>query len=190
MFVTLLIGGCPKRQTGPRVVYVQAPPPAASPAAQPSSQASNAASGSEGAWVIEEPAPPPPPPVETEAPPPAPVPAPVVRRPRRARPEAQEADEAPTVDPNQPANAGETPQLEPRSSPTSRDELRARHVTLEQRIKSIEHTRSFTAVDRRTLEDARGFLFESERALSGGDVLRAEQLAQKASLLLAALEQR
>jgi hypothetical protein len=188
-FATFLIGGCAKRQTGPRVVYVPAPPPAASPA---SGQASNAPSGSQGTWVIEEPAPPPPPPVETEeAPAPAPAPAPVVRRPRRTRPEeTPEGNEVPTPDPNQPAITGETPQLEPRSSPASRDALLARHAALEQRIKSIEHSLKFTAVDRRTLQDARGFLFQSERALQAGDMLRAEQLAEKASLLLAALEQR
>jgi hypothetical protein len=93
-------------------------------------------------------------------------------------------------DSTQPANAGDAPQLEPRSSPASRDVLLARHAALEQRIKSIEHSMNFTAVDRRTLQDARGFLLQSERALQAGDMLRAEQLAQKASLLLAALEQR
>lgn len=157
---------------------------------QASGQAPNLASGPEGVLVIEEPAPLPPPPVETEAPPPIPAPAPAVRHPRRTRPETQEADEAAPADPNQPASAAETPQLQPRSSPTSRDELQARHGLLEQRIRNIERNLNFTPADRRTLEDARGFLLQSERALQGGDMLRAEQLAQKASLLLAALEQK
>ena len=141
--------------------------------------------------MIEEPLPPPPPVVETKVPPPAPAPVPVVRPPHRARLGTQEAGEAPTLDPTEPANAGETPSLEPRSSPTSRDELRTQHGKLEERIRNIEGSYlSFTVADRRTLQDARGFLLQSERALQSGDVLRAEQLAQKASLLLAALEQR
>ena len=190
--MVLLIGGCPKRQTGPRVVYVQAPPPAASPAAQVSGQASSATPDSGGALIIEEPVPPPAPaPAEAEAPAPAPTPAPAVRRPRRTRPGGQEGDESAASDSGLPANAAETPLLEPRSNPSSKDELQARHGVLEQRLNKVERSRfNFTSADRRTLEDARGFLRQSERALRDGDMIRAEQLAQKASLLLAALEQK
>ena len=173
-------------------MYVPAPPPAANPAAGAPTQSSSVVSDAQATWVIEEPTPPPPPPVETEeAPPPAPAPAPVVRRPRRTRPETQETEEvAPAADSNQPGLAGETPQLEPRSSPATREEIRKRHGELEARMRNIESGQKFSAVDRRTLEDARGFLLQSERALQAGDMLRAEQLAQKASLLLAALEQK
>jgi hypothetical protein len=116
-----------------------------------------------------------------------------VRRPRRTRPGGQEGDEAAASDAGLPANAAETPLLEPRSSPSSKDELQARHRVLEGRLGKVERssdTLKFTAADRRTLEDARGFLRQSERALHDGDMIRAEQLAQKASLLLAALEQK
>ena len=46
------------------------------------------------------------------------------------------------------------------------------------------------SVDRKTLEDARLFLNQSRKALEGGDLQRAFNLARKASLLVEALEQK
>jgi hypothetical protein len=48
--------------------------------------------------------------------------------------------------------------------------------------------KQLSAADRRTLEDARTFFTQSEHALAAGDLLRARNLANKASLLLDALE--
>jgi hypothetical protein len=46
-----------------------------------------------------------------------------------------------------------------------------------------------TGATRRTLEDARTFLAQSEKALSDDDLQRARNLANKAALLVSALEQ-
>jgi hypothetical protein len=46
-----------------------------------------------------------------------------------------------------------------------------------------------SANDRRTLEDARTFFVQATHAMASGDLPRALNLARKASLLLAALEE-
>jgi hypothetical protein len=45
-----------------------------------------------------------------------------------------------------------------------------------------------SANDQKALEDARAFFSQATRAMEGGDLPRALNLARKASLLLAALE--
>lgn len=202
-FLALLVGGCPKRQTVPRVVYVQPPASVESnqqsgtgtlPKAAAASQAS-AAAGSTEALVIEEPPPSPPPeppltaPVASPATPPAPVPR------RRPRPRADSHDteeQAEPADSAAPATPGEVPSLEPQSD-TGQDEgkqLQAREDEIKRRITELEKNSDLSTTEQRTLTDATSFWSQSVAALRDHDLLRARELAQKASVLLAALEKR
>jgi hypothetical protein len=175
--MALLFGGCPKRQTTPRLVYVPAPPPAAA-AGQETTET----------MVIEEPAPPEPVQV-TPQPLPAPKPARRSRRIIRTGPpdstpaETPEAEEPPTT---------EVPALEPRENPEQENALRNQitgmRQNLQRRIDRLGRQQLFTA-DRKTLEDAKVFLAQSGRALEQGDLQRSLMLARKASLLVSALEQ-
>jgi outer membrane biosynthesis protein TonB len=178
--IALLIWGCQKRPTTSRVVYVPAPPPAAAPGS----------SQDRGTLVIEEPQPPeeitePTPPAE------APEPKPARRRPRPARSDAAPSSAETPPEPEQPTST-EVPALEAREAPAQQAALRQQIVGLQQdlhrRTGQLEH-RSLSAADRKTLEDARTFLTQSEHALADGDLQRALNLAQKASLLVSALDQ-
>jgi hypothetical protein len=178
--VALLIWGCQKRPTASRVVYVPAPPPAATPAP----------SADTGTLVIEEPQPL----EETAEPAPAPEtpePKPVPRRRRPARTDAASSPVETPPEPEEPALT-EVPALEAREAPAQQVALRQQIVSLQQdlqrRTGQLEH-RSLSAGDRKTFEDARTFLTQSERALADGDLQRALNLAQKASLLVSALPQ-
>jgi hypothetical protein len=174
----MLIWGCPKRQTAPRIIYTPAPPAPAQTAASPSGEA----------IVIEEPAP-----AETAEPaapeePVAPKPAPRRRAPSRTSTPAT-ADTAPEADEPAPA---EVPALEPREAPGQQVALRQQILRLQERLRPrIEQLgRQVSASeDRRMLDDARSFFAQSERALSDGDLQRALNLARKTSLLVSALEQ-
>jgi len=175
--VALLIWGCPKRQTSTRVIYAPAPPPAATPAP----------AGESGTLVIEAPAPPEPAevtPAETSTP----KPAPRRRRPPRSEPPA--ATESVT-EPAEPPTA-EVPALEPRESPgqqaTLRQEILSLQERLRRRIVQLERGK-LTGATRRILDDARTFLAQSEKALGDDDLQRARNLANKAALLVSALEQ-
>ncbi len=167
------IFGCPKRQTAPRIVYVSTPP-------APAEQAPAVVSA--GTLVIQEPAPPQepaesPPPVET----PAPKPAPARRRVTPSEP-AKEAVEQP---------AQQAPALEPRESvqeqAAQRNQILAMQQSIRERIARVNASR-LTPLERKTLDDARTFLTQSERALRDGDLVRAMNLTRKASLLISALE--
>jgi len=201
--LALLIGGCPKRQTVPRVVYVQAPPAsAAAEARQPggtntlpkaanaSPQASSAGAATE-ALVIEEPPPPPPPePVAAQTPPPA---TPVVQTPRRRtrpRTEPHDTDEqGEAVDSAAAPSLGEAPSLEPQSD-MGQNQLQAKVDEIKRRITELEKNSDLSTTEKRTLTDARSFWSQSVAALRDRDRLRAQELAQKASMLLAALEKK
>jgi hypothetical protein len=178
--VALLIWGCQKRPTTSRVVYVPAPPPAATPASSKDS----------GTLVIEEPQPP----EETAEPTPAPEapePKPVRRRPRPARSDAASSSAETPPEPEEPALT-EVPALEAREAPAQQAALRQQIVGLQQDLRrrtSQLERQSLSAGDRKTFEDARTFLTQSERALADGDLQRALNLAQKASLLVSALDQ-
>jgi hypothetical protein len=94
------------------------------------------------------------------------------------------------------ADAAQAPLLVPASAAPSEDEIRSRLSDLHRRIAGFEKSAHggvgyySTSTDRQTLDDARSFVNQSEDALKVHDLLRAQELADKASLLLDALEQR
>ena len=174
----LWLGGCPKRQpSNSMIVYVPAPPKAAAPAAEPSS-----------VLTIEEPAPPP---EVKETPPPVVGNQPPARNRQPARRNAPPEPEE-TATPESPATPpAEVPALEPRESSAQTSELRRQYSGLEQdvrqRLARLSGAR-LSGNERRTLNDAQAFFAQSIRAMAAGDLVRAVNLARKASLLLAALE--
>jgi len=178
----VLLWGCPKRQTTIRVVYVPPPPSAATPSA----------AESEETLIIEEPTPPEPEPVEVSPAEPA-VPRPAPRRRRSIRTELPSTAET-GVEPEEVSTEApsEVPALEPRESAAQqaalRSQIRGLQEQLQQQISHLEHMRLPDGA-RRTLDDARTFLSQSERALEAGDLQRGLNLAQKASQLVSALEQ-
>lgn len=175
--LALLIWGCPKRQTAVRVVYAPAPPAAATPAPAEES----------GALVIEEPSPPEPEAV-TPAEPASPQPTPRRRRPR-TEPATTPEGTAEAVEPP----SAEVPALEPRESPAQQATLRQQILDLQEslRQRTARLLRlKMTNEARKTLDDARTFLLQSEQALRDADLQRAHNLANKAALLVSALEQR
>lgn len=181
MSFALLLGGCPNRQTAPRVVYV---PRAATASAI-------AAPKSSGDLLIEEPPPPQPegPPAEAQ-PQESTTQKPPLRPRRRAAP-AETPVEVPAPPPE--AVSLPAPALETHESPQQQSELRTRVVQMQEsvraRINALGRT-SMASLDRKTLEGARMFLVQSERARDSNDLQRAFNLARKASLLVDALEQK
>lgn len=175
--MALLVWGCPKRQTTTRVIYAPAPPAGTAPAPVEGS----------GTLVIEEPAPPEPAEV-TPAESSTPKPVPRRRRPPRSEPPASTES---VTEPAEPPTA-EVPALEPRESPGQQATLRQEILSLQERLRRriVQLQRGkLTGATRRTLEDARTFLAQSEKALSDDDLQRARNLANKAALLVSALEQ-
>lgn len=178
----LLVGGCPKRQTGPHIVYVQ-PPPTATALAKPAP----GAPAEPETLTIEEP-----PPVPIPVPPPAaPAPAataqnqPAVKKPPRKATDSHASEEpAPTAE----AGTAQVPSLEPASGASSEEEVQALQGSVWRRIDGLPRTYYSTPADRQTLEDVRSFVNQSELALKAHDLLKARELADKASLLLRALE--
>lgn len=179
----MLVGGCPRAQTARRVVYVSTPPP------QLQSQASTPAE----VLVIEPPA--------NEEPEALPPESPVTtlestpkRPPRRRhaiRPDS--TSEAEADDDAEPASpSAEVPVLESRQDSqrlaTLRRDLTASQESTRRRLAQLDHAQLGQG-DRRTLDDAKAFLSQSERELARGEVIRASNLARKAALLVSAIEQ-
>jgi len=180
MSFALLIAGCPKRQTTPRIVYVRTPPPA--PTQAP-------AAADTQAMTIEEPPPPPEP------------------EPASQRKAAVTQDSPPphqhTLRRGPPATTPETPPetVEPQEQPVppleqseshmqqaaQRREIEGLQADVEDRMKKLSRA-GLSGVDRKTLDDARTFFKQSTQALAASDLQRALTLARKASLLLSALE--
>ena len=182
----LLLGGCPKRQTGPRVVYVQPPAPAAA-----STSTKAGPSVPPEILTIEAP---PPAPEEPTAPPATSststtVPTQPLKRPPRPRTDSRPAGEPATPD-TAPADAAQAPPLEPAGSAASEDEIAANQATIRRRIDGLNSSYYSTAADRQILDDARAFVNQSEQALKEHNLLKAHELVQKASLLLDALQPR
>jgi hypothetical protein len=176
--VALFIGGCPKRQAPTRIVYVPSPPPAATQAPATGMQS----------IVIEEPAPPEPPAISPQptSPPES------ARRPRRVlRTEPPAGDTENTPETTEPPPTPQVPSLEPRESSAEETALRRQIQGLQddvrRRIAKLSRVR-LSGADGKTLDDARTFFAQSTRALNGGDLQRALNLARKASLLVSALE--
>lgn len=170
--IAVIFGGCPKRQTGPQVVYVPTPPPAATP------------SQSDQSIVVQAPAPPVPVETKQEAPqqaPPEPVPS------KPSRPKRVETKAPPEESPG-----AEVPALQSAISSGQATALQGQVVRLQQgiekRILVLSHE-WLSPSQRGTLEGARGFLQQSQRALQESDLQRALNLAQKADQIVASLEQ-
>jgi hypothetical protein len=174
--LAVLMWGCPKRQTAPRIVYL---PPAPSTTAQASEPAA-------GSLIIQEPAPPEIEEVET-----VPLEQPLDDKPApRRRRVVNPATTGPTEEPA-PAPAAEVPALEPRESPAQQSALRQQVMATLAGIQgrmARANQREISGVERKTLEDAQTFVEQSRRALEGNDLVRALNLARKASLLVDAVE--
>ncbi len=180
--LVLFIGACPKRQTTPRIVYVPAPPPAASEQIQ-----------NQDTMVIEEPAPPAPAEETVAAPSQGEKPAPRRRKVLRTEtPHASDETPAESTGETPEPPAAPVPALEPRESSAQESTLRREtveaQIDVRQRLARINDSQ-LTPPDRKTLDDARGFFGQSEKALQEGDLQRALVLARKAALLISALEQ-
>jgi len=176
--VALLFGGCPKRNTGPGVVYIPTPPPAASPAETVSEQPTQAI-------VVQAPAPPEP---QQAAPTPVPAPPPEPHSRRRIRRDERTRTDEASPQP-EPANV---PAMEPRESTARESKLRDQVVQTQQQIQqqiTLLSREWLSPAERETLQGARGFLQQSLRALQESDFQRASNLADKAHLLVEAIEQ-
>ena len=179
MTAALLIGGCPKRQTTLRLVYVPAPPPSSAPASTQGTET----------MVI---APPPPPePIQTgESPQQTPSPS-SPSKPLRAHRRAAAA--------TLPLSSQQTPDVPQPSSPAL-NSINSPHqeAALEKRVGELEagvHRRigrlasmRLSSAERKTLQDAGMFLAQAEDAGRRGDLLRSVNLVEKADLLIGAIE--
>jgi len=163
--LALLIGGCPKRQASPRIVYVPSPAPAAMQAPSPENPP---------VMVIEEP-PPPEPVVITPLPE---TPAPKEAAPQRHR--VQHREQTPPAPESAPQTDEEpsppVPSLAPRESSseqaTQRREIQGLQDDLQKRIAKLGAA-DLSPVDRKTLEDAKAFIAQSTQALNEADLQRA-----------------
>ena len=177
----LLIGGCPKRHTTSRLVYVPPPAPAAT---QPATTTQT--------MVIEEPAPP-----EPQAKPSATAPTQEsagqrTRPPRRRTTRADAPAETEQPPAEQPPADVPAPALEPlgtlEQQANLRREIAAAQEETQKRIAQLEGA-NLAIDDRKTLGDARAFLAQSMRALENGQLGPARLLAHKAALVVQAVEQ-
>lgn len=66
----------------------------------------------------------------------------------------------------------------------------ASQTSIQRRIEVLENNQSFAPAYKQILQDARSFLTQSEQALKEHNLLKAKELAGKATLLLDALESR
>jgi len=112
---------------------------------------------------------------------------------RRAAPTETPVEAQPSPDYTANHSAAPVPALQPRESLQQQSELRNKVLQLQQsvkaRIAALERTQ-MANLDRNTLNGARSFVAQSDRALKSGDQQRAFNLARKAYLLVDALEQK
>jgi hypothetical protein len=175
--LALLISGCAQRQTGARLVYVASPPPATSAVPEPDS----------GTLVIEEPAKPELQELPLEGnrmPLPPSNSTPQVRKDQgstRPAPAESQPEQEPLIEP---------PPLEP-ANVAGQGGLRENIVRTQddvtQRLTQFERSRHSEA-EGKTLDEAKAFLTQSKAALGEGDLSRAKNLADKARLLITALD--
>lgn len=97
----------------------------------------------------------------------------------------EEAEEPETTPPTVTAQA---PPLEPAASAASEEAIAASQTMIQHRIDTLNNSQSFAPADQQILQDARSFLSQSAQALKEHNLLKAQELAQKATLLLEALE--
>lgn len=166
----MIFGGCPKRHTGPQIVYIPTPPPAVSP------------SESAQAIVIQAPTPSAPAKVTR-----VPV-LPVSHKPVPIRHVYRRVPQIKAPKP-EPANV---PALQSGLSPGKETELRDEVVNLQRGIEkeiSRLNQEQLSQSQQNTLDGARGFLQQSQRALQQSDLQRALNLAHKADLLVISIQQ-
>lgn len=182
--MALLFGGCPKRQTVSRVVYVAAAP-SALPQAPPASD--------QDVLIIQEPRPPEEPaqiaPPADEQPPTAE--APVKKHRRITKPEQTDISPGDEQKANPEPPPAEVPTLETRTNPQQQTALRAQLMQTQQQLqRRIDSLSGQQLADeaRKTLENARVFLTQSMRAMDQNDLQRSQMLAEKANLLVSSLE--
>jgi hypothetical protein len=171
------LAGCAKRQTTARLIYIPAPP------------ADSGSNSQGGAMVIEKPAPAEP--AVTEAkpePPPEPARVPPPRTNQRV---PRKETPAPVSSPQRPA--ADAPKLETATSFQQQASIE-RNVNLLQRAVEARISRlsrlNLAGSDRKTLDDARTFVAQSQDAMKNGDLTQSSNLAQKANLLVQAIEKR
>lgn len=86
------------------------------------------------------------------------------------------------------------PSLEPQSDAGNQEGLQSQLQTQEDEIKrridELHKNAGLSTTERRTLKDATSFWSQAAAALQQHDLLRARELAEKASLLVTALEHR
>ncbi len=169
--------GCLNRQTGVRLVYAPAPPPAPASSASP-------------AQVMIIGGPPPPKPVQT-------VPAPASAEP--ALPESAPAQPRATTQ-DRPAESAPVPEATTNAPPLEPLQSRQQQTALAKQVDSLKsgieyrigrlNRAGLSSADRQALEDARAFLSQADEAMKKGDLQESLDLAQKADLLVAAVEKR
>jgi len=67
--------------------------------------------------------------------------------------------------------------------------INALRAAVEERIQRLNHS-SLSTADRKALQDAHAFLLQTGEAMKRGDLQESMNLAQKADLLVAAVEKR
>lgn len=178
----LFLAGCFRRQTAPRLVYVPVPPAAA--------KANPAQSGN--VLIIQQPAPPAsvesaPKPEESEAESPAPK---LPRRRKVAPSGTPEADTEANVP--EPASA-DAPALLPELSLQQQIDLEKQigdlRGAVRQRMARLSRM-PLSTEDRKALQDARLFLTEADEAMQSNNLQQSLNLAQKADVLISAVEKR
>lgn len=122
---------------------------------------------------------------------PQPPPEPVLKLPpERVPPVVRKEAAAPSTATPQPPPA-DAPPLEPAASLQQQASTERRVSTLQRnlqsRINSLVQVK-LAAATRKTLDDARTFIEQSKSALKKGDLAQASNLAQKAGLLVQAVE--
>lgn len=165
-------------------MYVQ--PPSAAGASTIASQAPSAAPDT---LTIETPPAPDtiPPPAATSASTAAPS-QPATKRPARSRTDSHPPEEVPEPGIAPATDAAQAPPLEPASPAVSEDEIEAREASIHHSIDVLANSQTFAPADQQILEDARAFVNQSEQALKEHNLLKAHELAEKAALLLSALQ--
>jgi len=178
--IILSLAGCARRQTTVRLVYAPAPPPTPSSTAAEQGQV----------LIIQAPAPPQP---ETAPLKPQETPPTVSETPKLTPP--QKVDRSATVDSSPPKPEvlppPNAPQLEPLSSVQQKTALQQQIGALKEGIQSRISRLSrlgLSSEDRRALNDAQRFLSQSDTAVKQGDLQQSLKLAEKADLLVSAVE--
>ncbi len=178
--IILTLAGCAKRPTTVRLVYTPAPPPAPS---SPVAEQGNV-------FIIQEPAPPQP---ETRRSKPQEARPAVLEEPKLTPPRKVDRSEAGDSTPPKPEvlPAPSAPQLEPLTSVQQKAALQQQISALKEgiqlRISHLSHV-GLSSEDRRALNDAQRFLSQSDTAVKQGDLQQSLKLAEKADLLVSAVE--